>query len=319
MKAKNGLKRMGMAQESNMTYQELYEKFIKKCQVNNLSPYTIDSYRVANRYFGRYVNLETLKLSEIQQELVDDYILYLMGTGIKPITVNTYVRHVASVLKYGMELKLIKQFQIKEIRVTEEIKEVYTEEELLLLLKKPNGKMFAEYRNWVIVNFLLGTGVRALELRNIKVGDLNLYSSMLLLKKTKNKKQRYVPISNALNEILQEYIEIRNPINEEDYLFCNEFGEYMPRTTLQHGITKYCRRRGVEKHSLHLFRHTFSKMWILNGGDIFILQRILGHSSLKMVNHYANLYATDLQRNYDKFCALDSIIKHPKEVIKLKS
>ena len=67
-------------------------------------------------------------------------------------------------------------------------------------------------------------------------------------------------------------------------------------------------KRGVYKHSLHLFRHTFANMWIINKGDIFSLQKILGHSSLKQVNHYANLAMDDVKRNFDSFCALESVV-----------
>lgn len=138
---------------------------------------------------------------------------------------------------------------------------------------------------------------------------------MLIVKRTKNRKQRYIPISKNLNKILIEYLEYRNPKSEEDYLFCNEFGEFLPRTTLQNAVMKYCLRRGVNKYSLHLFRHTFAKMWILNQGDVFSLQKILGHSSLKQVNHYLNLYAEDIKRYFDDFCALESIVSCDKNRI----
>ena len=141
---------------------------------------------------------------------------------------------------------------------------------------------------------------------------------MLIVRRTKNKKQRYVPISKALNETLSEYIEFRKANSEDDYLFCNEFGEFMPRTTLQMAITKYCKKRGLNKYSIHLFRHTFAKYWILKGGDIFTLQKILGHSSLKMVKHYANLFDEDLKHNYDNLCPLDNVIKTKRSRVKIK-
>jgi len=105
-----------------------------------------------------------------------------------------------------------------------------------------------------------------------------------------------------------EYLDVRKAENVKEFLFCNEFGQYLPRTTLQMAITKYCLTRGVTKYSLHLFRHTFANMWILNQGDIFSLQKILGHSSLKQVQHYANLAMDDVKRNFDSFCALESVV-----------
>ena len=57
--------------------------------------------------------------------------------------------------------------------------------------------------------------------------------------------------------------------------------------------------------SIHLFRHTFAKNWIMGGGDIFRLQKILGHSTLDMVKQYVAIFGGDLKRDYDRFSALD--------------
>ena len=74
--------------------------------------------------------------------------------------------------------------------------------------------------------------------------------------------------------------------------------------------------RGVTKTSLHLFRHTFAKNYIIAGGDSVYLQRLLGHSTLSMTNHYVRLYSTDLQKNYDKFNPLDNLANAKKEATK---
>lgn len=315
MEKKNGLRQIKMAKRGEMTYKDLEQEYIKKCKVNNLSEYTIDFYIVSGRSFNKFVNITKLKVSEINRDLVDDYILFLKDTGVKDVTINTYMHGISPIIKYGMGLGIIEKFGFKEIRTTEQIKQVYTDEELSMLLEKPDMTSFAEYRNWVIVNFLLGTGIRALELRNIKIEDVDLASSMLIVKRTKSRKQRYIPVSKSLNKVLTEYLDYRKAESKEDYLFCNIFGEQLPRTTLQMSITKYCKKRGVSKYSLHLFRHTFAKKWIMNQGSAFALQKILGHSSMKMVNHYVNLYAEDLKRNYDEFCALESVVKNSKERI----
>lgn len=207
MESKNGLKRMRMTRGEDITFDKLQKDYIKKCKVRNLSEYTINFYNVSCHTFGKFINLNELYISQINRELIDDYILYLKQTGVKDITINTYIRGISPILKYGMELGLIQKFGFKEIKVTEEIKQIYTREELVILLQKPSMASFAEYRNWVIINFLLGTGVRALELRCIRIKDVNLASSILIVCRTKNRKQRYVTISKTLNKILNGYLE----------------------------------------------------------------------------------------------------------------
>lgn len=235
MQTKSGLKRMTMSKGSDKTFTELHEAYIKKCKVNNLSEYTVNFYKVSVRTFGKFVDIDQLKANEIDRELIDDYILHLKETGVKDVTINTYIHGISPAIKYGMELGIIRKFGFKEIRTTEEIKETYTKQELEILLKKPSMDSFSEYRNWVIINFLLGTGVRALELRSIRIKDNDLSSGILLVTRTKNRKPRYIPISKTLNNILVEYLEYRKANEPEDYLFCNQFGELLPRTTLQMG------------------------------------------------------------------------------------
>ncbi|MFZ5969026.1 MAG: tyrosine-type recombinase/integrase [Bacillota bacterium] len=82
-----------------------------------------------------------------------------------------------------------------------------------------------------------------------------------------------------------EYLQYREG-EAEDYLFPSQYGGKATRNSIQQAIRTYNLTRGVVKTSIHLFRHTFAKNWIQNGGNIFQLQKILGHSSLKMVTHF---------------------------------
>lgn len=290
--------KLTISKQIDKSYQELYEDYLKVAKIRNLSPVTIRTYKYHHNYWFQFVH-EGLMCSEINQNLIDEYRLHLLEKGLNAVSVNSYISNISPVIKYGIEMGYIDSpITFKQLTEEQKIKPIYTPEELEILLRKPNMKKcsFAEYRNWVIINFLLGTGVRARELRNIKMKDVDLDNDLISLQVTKNRKSRYIPIPPTLNKVLTEYIPLRQAKCEEDYLFCTQYGEMMPRTTLQIGITKYCKRRGVNKYSLHLFRHTFATMYIRNGNP-FVLQRILGHQSMKMVNHYLQMNTKDLQQN----------------------
>jgi len=213
----------------------------------------------------------------------------------------------------------INSFQVQLPKMDEVIKETYTDHEIMLLLKKPDMKKieFAEYRNWVLVNYMLGTGNRAGTIINIKIEDVNFDSGSIILKKLKGRKQYYIPVSKSLEQVLKEYLVYRKG-EPEDSLFCTVYGKALTLNGFESEIAKYNRRRGVEKIGLHMFRHTFAKQWINNGGDIFRLQKILGHSSLDMVRKYVNMFSDDLRRDFDSFNPLDNYLGHTGNCEKIK-
>ena len=68
-----------------------------------------------------------------------------------------------------------------------------------------------------------------------------------------------------------------------------------------------------------MYRHTFAKNWILNGGDIFRLQKILGHSTMDMVKNYVEMFDDDLKRDFETFNPLDNMLKDKKgDVIRMR-
>jgi Site-specific recombinase XerD len=95
-----------------------------------------------------------------------------------------------------MKLGYMQKFIIELLKAEEKIKETYSDSELPILLKKPDIKRcsFSEYRNWVIVNYLLTTGNRASMVINVRIMDINFENNKILLDKTKNKKQQMIPI-----------------------------------------------------------------------------------------------------------------------------
>ena len=114
-----------------------------------------------------------------------------------------------------------------------------------------------------------------------------------------------------------EYLQIRGG-EDEDYLFCNEYGGQASSRTYQQLVRRYNIKRNVNKTSCHLFRHTFAKNWIISGGDMFRLQKILGHSDLTVTKEYVNMFGQDLQMDFEKFNPLDNLnSKNKKDVIRM--
>ena len=258
-------------------------------------------------------------ITAVTKDTVDDYILWLReNTDANDITINSYLRSVRAFLYFCMEDKYIPTFKIQLIKAEKKIKETYTDDELVRLLEKPDvdNCSFSCYKTWVFENYLLGTGNRISTALDLHIGDINFQSGVIILRKTKNRKQQIIPLSATLAEILQGYLQIRGG-EADDYVFCNEYGGQASCRTYQQLVRRYNRKRGVEKTSCHTFRHTFAKNWILNSGDMFRLQKILGHSDLTVTKEYVNMFGQDLQMDFEKFNPLDNLKNRSKGTIKM--
>lgn len=233
---------------------------------------------------------------------------------VSEVTIATYFRDYRAIAYWCMEQEIIAKKHITIKNVEGDIKEVYTPDELDKLLKKPdNDCSFKEYRDWVVINYVLATGNRVGTIVNIKIADVDFEERMISINTQKNKRKTRIPIEdNKLLRILREYIEDwlidENGCYKSPYLFPSSYidsANYpMSRERLANSIAEYNRSRGVTKTSIHLFRHTFVKNWIMTGGDLHMLQRVLGHRTLAMVTHYANLYDVDLREGINEHSVL---------------
>lgn len=292
------------------TLDQGYDEFILNCKARNLREYTIKFYDNTIRTIYKFIQPKTY-IDSITSDTVDNFILACKNElNIKDTTINTYLRALKTILYFFMGKGYMKEFKISLIKMDKEIIETYSESELDLLLRKPNIKKcdFIEYRNWVMCNFLLAVGCRLNSLINIKIEDIDFSNNMVYLKTTKNRKPLIIPLSETIIPILKEYINIRKGENE-DYLFCTAFGTQVNRNTISGNLRSYNRKRGVTITGIHRFRHTFAKNWILNGGDIFRLQKILGHSDMEVVRNYVNMFTNDLQKDFNEFNPLENILK----------
>lgn len=262
-----------------------FEEFISDCVVRNLRTVTMKSYQDSWKHFRKYITKD-----DIKQEDITNYILAAKDT-IKATTMNKYLRHIRAIL-YFMECNV----KIKMLKVDFEHKTPYTKDEAKKLLEKPDIRKvtFIDYRNWVVVNTVLATGARTNTLVNIKIKDVDLTNGFIKFATLKNRKMANVPIPNMLVKILHEYIEHRNADSEE-YLFCNAYGRQTTRTDLYHSMCNYNKARGITNTGIHRLRHTFAKEYMLAGGDIFTLQKILTHASVSQTQQYINMLDVDVQ------------------------
>lgn len=286
------------------TMEETFSDFITSRKVKGLAEKTIVSYQSQFQAIAKHIDM-SMDIAMLQKADLDSMLVSMRESGLSPNSINSYTRVLKSFFSWCNEQN-ITSLNIKLYKGEETIKETYSDNELAALLKKPDIRKstFAEYRDWVIINFLLNCGSRAATVRAIQIRDVDLDSGVVFYRHTKNRKAQVIPLCSPMIAILREYLRFRGG-EPDDYLFCTETGTQLAENGLRQSIARYNMRRGVQKTSLHLFRHTFARKYLIDcGGDAFTLQKLLGHSTLAMTKHYCAIYDADLTKNYDNFSPL---------------
>ena len=299
-------KRMKMVCDETITFAMGCEKYLENCKLRNLREGTIRHYEQSFKQFKKYFDPE-MPVSQITVNTYNGYLLYLKGRIENDVSINSYLRDLVTVFHFLMKEGYMERFEMQTIKVDKTGVETYTEEELQKLLKKPDIKKcsFIEYQSWVMTNFLFSTGVRQRSLMNIQIRDLDFDNRVVYVNVTKNRKSLIVPLNRTMVSILQEFLHYRQHQSKDSYLFCNVYGKQLVKATCYHMLYDYNKRRKVNSTGIHRYRHTFAKQWILNGGNVVTLSKILGHSNLAITQNYINLLVTDLSQEVDELNLLD--------------
>ncbi len=160
-------------------------------------------------------------------------------------------------------------------------------------------------RDRAIIFLLLDTGVRASEIcadpaRNIPgllIRDLDLRNQTIRVL-GKGSKERIIPISPRTSKVIWRYLLSRPGAAPDEPLFINAKGNPLTASGLLQLIRRLGQRAGINHAHPHRFRHTFAINFLRNGGNAFVLQMILGHSTMEMVKRYLALAQADAQATH---------------------
>jgi integrase/recombinase XerD len=313
------LKTLKINNNSVKKIEECYSEYMDYCKSIGLRQATL----VSKQRFYTYELLKYVKAEDeinvITQKKVEGWINYMIDYGYKGNTYQTFVIKLKAFLTYCFTREYLKQFEVKIPNIVLEKKEVYTEEELKKLLKKPDLDMclVGDYRSFVTVSFLVGTGCRSTTLLNIRVKDIDFEKEMILFAHMKTKRQVNVPLSKSLKLILKDYIETMN-LKDDDILFPKLDCTKMSYDTLHQNLVIYFKHCKVKMRGVNTFRNTFATMFIRNGGDIYRLKLLLGHSNIKTTERYVNLLPIDFKDDLLQYNPLDILNKNKNEDGKMK-
>lgn len=258
------MKKIRMCFPNEKTFREGFEEYILDCKARNLRDGTINHYQESIKQIYKRITPDTLISSMCQQTMANFYISLRDDPNLNEVSMGTYVRDLKTLMRFFMKRKYLPRFEIPLPKASKTPIQTYTDDELKKLLKKPDVRkcIFSTYRSWVIVNFLLSTGVWQNSLINVKIRDVDFDNSVVYVNMTKNRKPLIIPLNEDILKILKECLQYRGG-EADDWLFCSVYGKQLTRSSNYHALWDYCHERGVEQTGVHRFRHTFAKKWAI--------------------------------------------------------
>ena len=308
----------------------LLETYQIQAKTEGKSLNTIRIYTTALRILQRFLERKrySTDVTGIGPEELREFIGYLQNTkafvehpftgpqkkGLTGHTINCYLRAIRAFWGWLLAEEFIETNPFDKIIIPKPPKKIimpFSDDQIRALLGVIDTKSPIGFRDWTIILTLLDTGVRVSELTELKLEDANLAQRYLKIH-GKGNKERIVPIGISIQRALAKYINKYrpNPIYPlSDSMFLNR--DCMPLTPnrIQSIIERYALKAGIKgvRASPHTFRHTFAISYLRNGGDVFTLQRILGHETLDMVRNYVCLAQSDLQEAHLRCSPVDNL------------
>lgn len=288
--------------------------FLRDCKIRNLSEYTVKYYR--NELLSVRLMLESQGKSAdpacIDLEIIrENIILYMMEElGRKESAINAKLRAVRAWLNWLHSEKMLENNPAENLSLIKQkrtIIETFDREQMRDILDQPDQGTFTGLRDHTLMSLLFETGVRLRELCDLSTSDI-LWEQSQIRVDGKGDKERLVPFQIKMKRLLRKYISVRGDV-ENDSLFVTIDNTPLTRRQVQNLINMYGKKANIKnvRCSPHTFRHTFAKMSVQNGADIFTLQKILGHASLEMVRTYVELFSPEVAANHRRFSPLENL------------
>jgi len=303
-------------------------------QAEGKSPKTIPWYTEMLMSFSGYMKAELHchDLSAFNIDNVRRYIIHLQNKPkfqghpytpqqnklLSPRTVQCHARSLKAWASFlyteGYTDQNILQ-NLKLPKAASKVMEPLTPQEIKKVVSSIDRKLYSGERNHTMLVTLLDTGLRASEAADITLDNLNLKDGYIKVM-GKGDKERIVPIGKFVQMELLHFIEKVRPrpyYSDCDKLFLSRGGKPITANTGKLIFSRLAKSSGVNRLHAHLCRHTFAINYLLNGGDIFSLREILGHSTLEMVNHYLHFTSSQITAQHHKYSPMDRMQEKDKK------
>ena len=276
----------------------LIEKFIDYLKIEkNYSSNTLLAYKKDLIEFKIFINenFEKYSIENAEYKAIRLWIVELVNKSLSNRSINRKVSSLKSFYKFLVKTNTISSSPLlghSPLKQSKKIQVPFSKEEINSLLDSDSFK--SDYRGVLqktIITFFYFTGVRRIELINLKESDINMDSSTIRITGKRNK-QRVIPMLPKLKKSINDYLNLKlNEFNNKtlDYLFVSKSGSQLSEKYVYRTVNEYFKLVSPKvKKAPHVLRHSFATHLINEGADINSVKELLGHSSLSATQVYSH-------------------------------
>jgi len=297
-----------MEADSLGNFISIYERF---ATAENKSPRTIESVKYANTKFDNFLGGVT-DIKAVQDEDLRRYIRHLQQQPkwaghptinqdhgiLSDNAIASYVRSIRSLWSWLKQEGFLADNPFEKVKppaTTERIVDPLTPEDITKLLKIIPRHEYTGYRDSCVILLMYGTGMRISEVVDLFEDSVNFDSGQIRVV-GKRKKERSLFMSASVFKALYKYATQQRPDVPSKHFFLHEDGRPLARFYFEHRMHPYVEKSEITKVCTpHILRYSFAIQFLRNGGDIFTLQNILGHSTLEMTRRYLKIANSDIE------------------------
>lgn len=271
------------------------------------SKHTITAYRNDLNSFREFCieQFELKNIDDVNYSYIRSWIVQLVDNEVSNSSINRKISSLKSFYKFLQKIEQIKINPLTKHKALKTIKRVqvpFNENEIndvLFNLKKDTT--YIGVRNLVIVELFYSTGIRRVELVQLRMSSVDLLSKSIKVLGKRNK-ERLLPLIPSVIESLTNYISVRKEVNSKsDYLFLTEKGNKIYETLVYRVINNYFSMVSTKvKKSPHILRHSFATHLLNQGADLNSVKELLGHSSLASTQVYTHNSLEKIKKVYNQ-------------------